>query len=160
MKGNTYNALLEEARNQHMSLNAVVGKVLEDYGTFERYIKNLDMVCITSSVFELFVESCAEDKIGELGKQLAKVRSELIPIWFGEINPRSTYNFVVFFCEKSGIAKFTEFKEPHAGVVGFHKLGPKGSRMLKSFIQELFALSGIRETVEITDNTVKFRAPD
>jgi hypothetical protein len=154
-----FNALVEEADDKRVTVNAFVNQVLKNYVDWGRHASKYGSVQIPVEGFAALLELLDEETVAKFGREAAQRRwKSMISIWHGDSSPESVLKFVIFWLENSGQARLTspEDMSPRR-VVGFHHLGLKGSILFKHEIETMFELARKKILVDIQPDQFSFK---
>ena len=151
----------EEAERMGISVNALVGTILQRYSEFTRYLSKIDMIVINREFLTALLESNDEDKVYLLGMKLGEtVLVDTITFWKKEVTKKAVLDYIEkVVCRYGHFGTYDEkqLSETSKTVVIRHRLGRKGSKFLEGYLR-----SGIKQAIgvdanfEVTDASVKF----
>ena len=155
-------SLLEkDADNKRVSTNSLISSIITKYAEWDRYSELLQFVSLPPDMLKLFVESLEDEKIIEIGRQLASRHvQEFIMFWYKKISLSTFFDAMALSCRYGGMAKYEmEKTEERTFIVTMHhNLGIKWSKFLQCLLDE-----GLKKTFKvnpefhITESSVIFQ---
>jgi hypothetical protein len=70
------NTLNDEAKNEGISPNALLNKILQDYCLFYRYLKRFPTVIVTQKSFSGLLKSCPKDDVLRCAKKAGSINAQ------------------------------------------------------------------------------------
>jgi hypothetical protein len=155
----------EEAERMGISVNALVGTILQRYSDFTRYLSKIDMVVVNREFLTTLLESNDEETVHRLGMKLGEtVLVDTVIFWRKEITQKAVLDYIEkVICRYGHFGTYDEkqISQTTKTIVIRHRLGRKGSRFLEGYLRSGIKHSiGYDATFEATDSSIKFDMRD
>ena len=147
--------LNKAAKEDRITLNALVDQVFDNYVTWDRKATKSGWVLVKNDVLKSFIESLDEKKIARLGIRAAKiVMRDTLLSFSGKIDLETWLLVTKHRSERSGFAY--QESEGHDGIklVITHGMGSKWSLFHRRYYTQMLKDLGKKTSVEYTENTV------
>ncbi len=158
--------LLErDAKEQNISINALVGKIMTRYVEWDRVAEKLDFVSFSNAFLVSLINEVNDEKIQEIASQEAIRQIKNQAIWdFGKADFDTLLKTIILI-GKYGIASHVSLEnwgESNYVITLHHRWGRKGVIFFRSFFDSLIRNElGVPPTIDIADNVmaVSFHKP-
>lgn len=158
--------LLErDAREQNISANALVGKIMTRYVEWDRVVEKLDFVSFSNAFFVMLINEISDEKIQEIASQEAVRQIKNQAMWdFGKADFDVLLKIITLI-GKYGVASHISVESWGDGnyvITLHHKWGHKGVVFFRSFFDSIIKSElGVQPRIDIADDVlaVSFRKP-
>lgn len=151
--------LQEEAARRRVSVNGLVGGMLEKFGAWDRFTERFGMVSCSRAVLSGILDSCDEEDLvrhaTELGGRLPR---EYVNLWFKEVSADSLRRYLALIAEYVDL--YRGDLETNGSLLTFtahHEFGEKWSRFLEAYFREMARSFGLVPKVEHTSSQIVLR---
>jgi hypothetical protein len=159
-------SLLErDARDQGISTNALVGKIMTRYMEWDRVVEKLDFVSFSNTFFVALINEVSDEKIQEMASQEAIRQIKNQAMWdFGKTDFDVLLK-TILLRGKYGIASHISVENWGEGnyvITLHHRWGPKGVVFFRSFFNSFLRSElGVQPTIDVADNVlaISFHKP-
>ncbi len=146
--------LNEAARDDRITLNALVDQVFYNYVTWDRKARS-GWILIKKETLRSLIESMDEKKIARLGVRAAKiVMRDTLLSFSGKIDLESWLLVTKHRSVRSDFAYQESRDRDEIKIVITHGMGPKWSLFHKAYYMQMLKDLGRKTRVESTDNTL------
>ena len=147
--------LTKAAREDKITLNALVDQIFDNYVIWDRKAAELGWVLVKNDVLRLFIEDLNEKKIARLGIRAAKIvmRDTLLSI-AGKIDLESWLLVTRHRSERSNFSYQESQGQDLIKIVITHRMGIKWSVFHKWYYLQMLKDLGRKATVDYTANTL------
>jgi hypothetical protein len=154
------NLLEKDADNKRVSTNSLISSIITKYAEWDRYSELFQFVSLPPDMLKLFVESLDDEKIIEIGQQLALRHIQDMMFVYKKISLSTFFDALALSCRYGGTAKYEmEKTEERTFIITMHhNLGIKWSKFLQCSLDE-----GLKKTFKlnpefnITETSVVFQ---
>ena len=151
--------LQEEAGRRRMSVNGLVGGMLERFAAWDRFTERFGMVSCSKAVLSGILASCDENDLVrhavELGGRLPR---EYVNLWFKEVSPESLQRYLALIAQYVDLYRGDlETKGSVLTFTAHHEFGEKWSRFLEAYLGEMTRSFGLVPKLEHTTSQVVLR---
>ncbi len=157
--------LEKDAREQNISTNALVGKIMTRYVEWDRVVEKLDFVSFSNAFFVTLINEVSDEKIQEMGSQEAVRQIKNQAMWdFGKAD-FDTLLKTIGLIGKYGVATHMSVESWGDGnhvITLHHKWGHKGVVFFRSFFESLIRSElGVQPRIDVADDVlvISFRKP-
>lgn len=147
--------LSKAAREDKITLNALVDQVFDNYVYWDRKSVLAGWVLMKNDVLRLFIESLGEKKITDLAKKAAKIvlKDTLLSI-SGKVDLESWLLVTKYRSLKSNFAYQELRSQKEFKIVITHRMGSKWSLFHRVYYMQMLKDLGRKATVDITANSL------
>lgn len=147
--------LNKAAKEDRITLNALVDQVFDNYVTWDRRAAKSGWVLIKNGVLKSFIESLDEKKIARLGIHAAKiVMKDTLLSFSGKIDLQTWLLITRHRSVRSGFAYQESESDDGIKIVITHGMGSKWSLFHKWYYSQMLKDLGKKTDVEHTPNTI------
>jgi hypothetical protein len=155
---NALSALQEDAKEQNISVNALLNQIVLEYSNFTRPMRRFRMILIPASTFRYFLEATTDEAIIKVAQSAGSnvPKTYMLAKWGA-----STMEYCLEFLKTmSAHAKQYDYSESvHGGTLSVtlsHHFGAKGSIYLQHYVQAMLEPLGKLARFTADDNAVVF----
>ena len=156
-----HDVIQEDARKKKVSVNTIVGQLLELYVHGERTVHEVGAVRITAPNLRQLLEAVPEQRLAESGRVAGgeMVRS-IMKAKGGAVSLEAALDYLKGMSKYGGYAEYNEVRRDHKKVIVLmHALGPAGSAYLGSYFRSVLEPVEGRAKVTTTEDAVVIELP-
>lgn len=145
------------ARERKISVNALIGSILQEYEEWDRMVEKFSFLEVPSKMVRNVFERIDQDSIVRLGEELgAELPKEMMLFWFKQANADALISWLSLL---SRYEKFSQLEVSHAGrvikVIAHHELGKSWSVWLSHYLAAAVkSVLSVTPVTNITEGTV------
>jgi hypothetical protein len=130
----------DEAKRQNVGLSTLVNQQLLAYADFERYIRRLGMIKISSATFERLLLAGPDTEIAKAGQEAGSdTPRSIILAKDGELSLETVIAYLKMLSEFAHLFEFGQVEQGgKQNITLLHSLGPKGSIFFENYVKALF----------------------
>jgi len=134
------NLLEEEALEQNISTNALMGKIMTRYVEWERIVEKFDYVSFSNVFFRALISEVNDERLRAMGSQEAIRQVKNTALWIFGKTDIDTLLKIINLIGRYGIAAHTssDYRDDGTCIITVHhRWGHKGTVFLQSFFESL-----------------------
>ena len=145
------------ARDRKISVNALIGSILQEYEEWDRMVEKFSFLEMPSKMVRRVFEQLSQDSIDRLGDELgAELPKEMMLFWFKQANQDA---LISWFSLLSKYEKFSQLEVSHVGrvvrVIAHHDLGKSWSIWLSHYLAAAVkSVLPVAPLANVTEGTV------
>ncbi|MCL5067244.1 MAG: hypothetical protein M1368_02680 [Thaumarchaeota archaeon] len=133
-------AIEDEAKRQKVSTSTIINQELLSYAEFERFLRRLGLIKISSSTFFHLLQSSSDEELAKAGAEAGgDTPRSVILAKEGDLSMNSVMEYLTLLSEYAGFFELARVERGGKIVVTLiHRLGRKGSVFFSSYVKALF----------------------
>jgi hypothetical protein len=138
-------AIEDEAKTHNVSVSTIINQQLLAFADFERFVRRLGLIKISSATFQRLMQAASDKEIEEAGKDAgADAPKSIILSKDGSFNLQTGITFLQSLSEYANLFEYGEVDSGGKKVITLlHRLGPKGTLFFSSYVRSLFEQIGL-----------------
>jgi hypothetical protein len=130
----------DEAKRQNVGVSTLVNQQLLAYADFERYMRRLGMIKITSATFERLLLAGSDNEVANAGSEAGSdTPRSVILAKYGELCLDTVIEYLKMLSEFAHQFEFGQVEQSGKQMITLlHSLGPKGSIFFENYVKALF----------------------
>jgi hypothetical protein len=130
----------DEAKRQNVSLSTLINQQLVAYSDFDRYIRRLGLIKISSATFERLLAAGPDSEIAKAGFEAGSdVPSLIILAKYGVLSLDTVIDYLRMLSEFAHLFEFGRVEQGSKQIITLvHNLGPKGSIFFDNYVKAVF----------------------
>ncbi len=149
-------AIEEESQRHNVSVSTILNQQLLAYAEFERFVKRLGLVKISSSTFRRILSAGPDSEIAQAGIEAGgDIPASIIVAKNGSLSLQTVIGHLNSLSEYAGLFEYGETdSEGNKVITLLHRLGPKGSIFFANYAKALFGGIGFSPKITSTEHSV------
>lgn len=137
-------------------MSSVLNRHLVAFAEYERYLRRLGLVKISSATFRRFFDELTEETAAKLGRESGSDSPQsLILAKFGSYTVETAVAYLRMLSEFGGVFEFAEVDERVPKVITLlHMYGPKGSIFFTNYARQIFEAIRAHPKISSTEHSV------
>lgn len=130
----------EEAKRQNVGVSTLINQQLLAYADFERYIRRLGLIKISSATFARLLLASSDEEIARAGSEAGSdTPRSIILTKYGTMSLSTAIEYLKMLSEFANLFEFGEVEHRDKHIITLlHGLGPKGSVFFLNYVKALF----------------------
>lgn len=151
--------LEEEAARRRVSVNGMVGGMLEKFAAWDRFTERFGMVSCSRAVLTEILASCDEKELAQRAAELGgRLPREYVNLWFKEVTSENLRRYLALISQYVDL--YRGDLETNGSVLTFtahHDFGEKWSRFLDAYFGAMARSFGLVPKTEHTSSQFVLR---
>ena len=130
----------DEAKRQNVGVSTLINQQLIAYSDFDRYIRRLGLIKISSATFERLLLAGSDGEIAKAGLEAGSdVPSSIILAKYGLLSLDTVIDYLRMLSEFAHLFEFGRVEQGNKQIITLvHNLGPKGSVFFDNYVKAIF----------------------
>jgi hypothetical protein len=149
-------ALEDEAKKQNIGVSTLLNQQLIAYGDFERFIRRIGLIKISSATFQKLLEAGSDKQIARAGVETGSdTPRSIILAMHGVLTLETVIDYLKMLSEFAGLFEFGEVdNDGKREITLLHRLGSKGSIFFANYMKSLFEGIGYSPSITSSQHSV------
>ncbi len=149
--------LIEKAEQENLTINTIVGKMIQDQMDWKEYAESIGFVLVTKALLKLLIEDANENKLLKLAQENKSAIKNVIKYVHGEVNLDTFLHTLNLWLSNNHLAHRCTVKNNVLQYVIHHEMGKKWSKYLYHLNNLILIDIGYKIMDEgIEDDTLSF----
>ncbi len=146
----------DEAERQNINVSTIVNQQLIAYSEFDRYIRRLGLIKISSATFHRLLDAGSDSEIARAGSEAGSdTPSSIILAKHGILSLDSVIDYLNMLSEFAHLFELGQVEQGGKQIITLlHGLGPKGSVFFIHYAKALFELINYSPKISSTAHSV------
>ena len=149
-------AIEDEAYTHNISVNTILNQQLLAFADFDRFIRRLGLIKLSSATFQRLLDAAPDKDIAEAARSAGgDTPKSIILTKDGAFNLQTAISFLQSLSEYANLFEYGEVNSGGKRIITLlHRLGPKGSVFFSNYVKALFEQLELFPKISTSDHSV------